>query len=71
VKETTKKEERTPEQIQKEIELFEKMEAFEKEWEEDEKKEKERKEKEQKETVIDSMPTEVVVETNESNEGPK
>jgi hypothetical protein len=61
VKETTKKDERTPEQIQKEIELFEQMEALEKEFEEDEKKEKE------KETVIDNMPTEVVVETNESS----
>ena len=61
MKETTKKDERTPEQIQKEIELFEQMEALEKEFEEDEKKEKE------KETVIDNMPTEVVVETNESS----
>jgi hypothetical protein len=41
MKETTKKDERTPEQIQKEIELFEQMEALEKEFEEDEKKEKE------------------------------
>ncbi len=61
MKETTKKDERTPEQIQKEHELYEAMEAFEKELEE------ERKKEEEKETVIDNMPTKVVVETNESN----